>query len=81
MARSEAAVAFMGHSARMESVQVSFGRRNRMFRTKKALLLLAAASTLFASGCFGGWKTWLQWLEGGFYTTQILEAFNVLNGF
>jgi hypothetical protein len=52
-----------------------------MFRTKKALLLLAAASTLFASGCFGGWKTWLQWLEGGYYSTQILEAFNVLNGF
>ena len=50
-----------------------------MFRTKKALLVLAAASTLFASGCFGG--QWIKWLEGGYYTTQILEAFNILNGF
>ncbi len=50
-----------------------------MFRTKKALLMLAAASTLFASGCFGGMNAWLKWLEGGFYLTQILENFNVIN--
>ena len=51
-----------------------------MFRTKKALLMLAAASTLFATGCFGGWNTWLKWLEGGMYGTVILEGLNVLNG-
>jgi hypothetical protein len=51
-----------------------------MFRTKKALLLLAAASTLFATGCFGGINTWLKWLEGGFYFTQILDNVGVLTG-
>ncbi len=51
-----------------------------MFRTKKALLMLAAASTIFASGCLGGWNTWLKWLEGGFYATSILDNFGVLTG-
>jgi len=50
-----------------------------MFRTKKALLLLAAASTLFASGCFGQWN-WLKLLEGSYYFTTILDNLGVVTG-
>jgi hypothetical protein len=54
-----------------------------MFRTKKALLMLAAASTLFASGCFSG--QWLKWItvttKLGSDFTNILEHFNIVNGY
>ena len=53
-----------------------------MFRTKKALLVLAAAATLFSSGCFGG--NWWKWIEGatqwGFNFTGILDNFGILKG-
>ncbi len=57
-----------------------------MFRTKKALLFLAMAGTMFAGwGCGdGGWWNWKWWLGAAQWAsdvTNVLEHFNIVNGY
>ena len=54
-----------------------------MFKTKKALLILAAGSMLLSSGCFGGqWWKWISTATAwGSDFTNILEHFNIVNGY
>jgi len=54
-----------------------------MFKNPKRALFLLAASTIMLEGCFGG--SWWKYIVGatawGSDFTNILEHFNVLNGY